>query len=95
MEYQAVWRGAVLARSTGTIVVVGHRYFPPESLDTEYLDHSRTRSHCPWKGLASYYSVTVDGISNRRLVPRSPIVPGPQDPRPGRTLERSPGGRRF
>ena len=65
MEYQAVWQGAVLARSADTVVVEGNRYFPPESLDAGYFEHSRTRSLCPWKGLASYYSVTVDGITNR------------------------------
>ena len=65
MEHQAVWQGVVLARSADTVVVEGNRYFPPESLNVEYFEHSRTRSLCPWKGLASYYSVTVDGITNR------------------------------
>jgi len=65
MEHQAVWQGAVLARSADTVVVEGNRYFPPESLNAEYFERSRAHSLCPWKGLASYYSVTVDGITNR------------------------------
>ncbi len=65
MEYQASWQGKVLARSADTVVVEGNRYFPPESLEAEYFEPSRTRSLCPWKGLSSYYSITVDGITNR------------------------------
>jgi len=65
MEHQTVWQGVVLARSADTVVVEGNRYFPPESLNADYFEHSRTRSLCPWKGLASYYSVTVDGITSR------------------------------
>jgi len=64
MEYQAVWQGVVLARSSDTVVVEGNRYFPPESLDPTYFESSPTRSVCPWKGLASYYSVVVDGRTN-------------------------------
>ncbi len=65
MEYQAVWNGAVLAHSPDTVVVEGNRYFPPDSLNMRHFERSRTRSLCPWKGLASYYSVTVDGITHR------------------------------
>lgn len=65
MEYQAVWQGEVLARSAETIGVEGNRYFPPDSLNMEFFERTRTRSVCPWKGLASYYSVTVDGLTNR------------------------------
>jgi uncharacterized protein (DUF427 family) len=65
MEYQAVWRGVVLARSADTIVVEGNRYFPAESVWAEFLETSRSRTICPWKGIASYYSITVDGVTNR------------------------------
>lgn len=63
--YQAVWQGVVLARSDDTVVVEGNRYFPADSVREEYVETSRTHSVCPWKGLASYYSVTVDGVTNR------------------------------
>ena len=65
MEYQAVWQGVVLARSADTVVVEGNRYFPADSVEAGYLEASRTRTLCPWKGVASYHSVTVDGVSNR------------------------------
>lgn len=64
MEYHAVWQGVVLARSADTVMVEGNRYFPADSLDMSYFRASTTRSVCPWKGLASYYSVTVDGVTN-------------------------------
>lgn len=64
MEYQAVWQGVVLARSADTVVVEGNRYFPADSVRPEYVEPSSTHTVCPWKGLASYYSVTVDGVTN-------------------------------
>ncbi len=64
MQYQAVWNGVVLARSGETVVVEGNRYFPQDSLDPTYFEPSSTRTLCPWKGLASYYTVNVDGVLN-------------------------------
>lgn len=65
MSVQAVWNGAVVASAEHTVVVDGNHYFPRDSLRMEYLSPSRqTRSLCPWKGLASYYSITVDGVTN-------------------------------
>ena len=58
---RAVWNGAVLAQAERTVVVEGNHYFPPESLNREYLTVSRMRSLCLWKGIARYYGVTVDG----------------------------------
>lgn len=61
---RAVWNGAVLAQTDHTVVVEGNRYFPPETLDRAYFTESRARSLCPWKGIARYYTVTVDGDVN-------------------------------
>jgi uncharacterized protein (DUF427 family) len=61
---QAVWKGTVLAESDDTIVVEGNHYFPPESLNTEYLAESPAHTVCPWKGMASYYDVVVNGDRN-------------------------------
>lgn len=61
---RAVWNGQVLAEAERTKVVEGNHYFPPESLNREFFTRSRTKSLCPWKGLASYYTVTVDGAVN-------------------------------
>ncbi|MEI6621645.1 MAG: DUF427 domain-containing protein [Actinomycetes bacterium] len=61
---QAIWKGAVIADSDDTVVVEGNHYFPADSVDTRYLAASTATTTCPWKGTASYYSVTVDGEVN-------------------------------
>lgn len=61
---KAVWRGSVIAESGSTEVVEGNHYFPPDSLKREFLRESNTTSTCPWKGLASYYDIVVDGETN-------------------------------
>ena len=58
---KAVWNGVVLAESDETIVLEGNHYFPVEALNTEYFTDSTQRSTCPWKGVASYYDVVVNG----------------------------------
>ncbi len=62
---KAVWNGQVVAESDETIVVEGNHYFPPESINREYLVDSKSHTSCPWKGLASYYDVEVDGKTAR------------------------------
>ena len=61
---KAVWNGTVLAESDDTVVVEGNHYFPPGSVHREYFSDSAASSVCPWKGMASYYTVTVDGKEN-------------------------------
>jgi uncharacterized protein (DUF427 family) len=61
---KATWNGATLAESEDTVVVEGNHYFPPESVRAEYLRDSGTHTTCPWKGLASYKSIEVDGQIN-------------------------------
>jgi uncharacterized protein (DUF427 family) len=60
----ATWNGTVIAESDKTIVVGGNHYFPPESVNKQYLRPSPMTSWCPWKGLANYYSLIVDGKLN-------------------------------
>lgn len=62
---KANWRDTVIADSDATVVVEGNQYFPPDSVDREYLQSSDTHTTCPWKGLASYYDVVVDGEVNK------------------------------
>ncbi|MEI8083286.1 MAG: DUF427 domain-containing protein, partial [Actinomycetes bacterium] len=61
---QAIWKGAVIADSDDTVVVEGNHYFPADSVDRQYLAPSTATTTCPWKGVASYFSVTVDGETN-------------------------------
>ncbi|HTM94981.1 MAG TPA: DUF427 domain-containing protein [Croceibacterium sp.] len=61
MTVEAVWKDQVIARSDRTVVVEGNHYFPPEDVDSSLLEKSDTTTVCPWKGIAHYYSVDVDG----------------------------------
>ena len=61
---KAVWNGAVIAESDATQVVEGNHYFPPDSVNRQYLKESETHTVCGWKGTASYCNVVVDGNIN-------------------------------
>ncbi len=61
---KAIWNGATIAQSDRTEVVEGNHYFPADSIDRTKVKESVTRSTCPWKGIASYYTVVVDGKEN-------------------------------
>jgi uncharacterized protein (DUF427 family) len=61
---KAVWNGQVLAESDDTVVVENNHYFPLSSLKQDFFAPSNKRTHCPWKGEAHYYSITVDGKEN-------------------------------
>lgn len=56
---RAVWNGTVLAEAPRTVRIEGNHYFPPETLRKEHFSESRTKTLCPWKGVASYYDVSV------------------------------------
>jgi uncharacterized protein (DUF427 family) len=58
---RAIWNGVVVAESDETEVVEGDHYFPPESVMRDYLVRSETTSVCPWKGVATYFHLEVDG----------------------------------
>lgn len=61
---KATWKGAIIAESDDTVIVEGNHYFPIGSVKNEYLRSSQTKSSCPWKGQASYYTLEVDGQKN-------------------------------
>lgn len=62
---KAIWNGTVLAESETTVLVEGNHYFPPGSIRQEFFTKSKTKTVCGWKGVASYYSVEVDGKTNK------------------------------
>lgn len=61
---KAVWIGEVIAESDETIVIEGNHYFPPESVKVGYLTATATRSRCPWKGEAHYFTINVGEQEN-------------------------------
>jgi uncharacterized protein (DUF427 family) len=62
---RAIWKGAVLAESDRCETVEGNCYFPPDAVNMTHLRPSDTHTTCPWKGVASYYDVVVDGQTNK------------------------------
>lgn len=61
---KAVWNGKTIAESNDIVKVENNSYFPLESVHQEYLEKSNTHTTCPWKGVASYYSLVVEGKEN-------------------------------
>jgi uncharacterized protein (DUF427 family) len=62
--YRASWNGTVIAQSDDTVEVEGNQYFPMESVQRDLLTETDTHTHCPWKGEASYFDITVEGQTN-------------------------------
>ncbi len=61
---QAIWNGTVVAESDQCERVENNYYFPPDSIKSEYFQPSNTHTTCGWKGVASYYSLVVNGQTN-------------------------------
>jgi len=61
---KAIWKGQVIAESDDTIVIEGNHYFPPNDIKKEFFVDSEAHTTCPWKGLASYYTIKVNGDEN-------------------------------
>jgi uncharacterized protein (DUF427 family) len=61
---KAIWNNQVIAESDDTIVIENNHYFPAGSVKKEFLEDCTTHTTCPWKGLASYYHLNVEGQKN-------------------------------
>ncbi len=61
---KAIWQNTIIAESNKTKQVEGNYYFPPEDVKKEYLEKGWMKSLCFWKGLASYYTIVVNGKKN-------------------------------
>lgn len=66
--FVAKWNNRVIAQSDRTVEVEGNQYFPMDSVSKEFLVDSDLKSTCPWKGVANYYSLLVDGKTNQDAV---------------------------
>ena len=62
---KAIWNNVVLAESEKTVIVEGNHYFPREAVNWECFKDTETHTTCPWKGVASYYTIEVNGEQNR------------------------------
>jgi uncharacterized protein (DUF427 family) len=61
---KAIWENTIIAESDATVEVEGNQYFPPQAIKSGYFKPSDKHTTCPWKGLASYYHVEVNGKRN-------------------------------
>lgn len=62
---QARFNGQLVAASDAAVRVEGNVYFPPDSVRWECLQAIRMKSLYLWKGIASYYTIRVDGAEGR------------------------------
>ncbi len=62
---KAIWNDEIIASSDDIEMVEGNAYFPETAVNREYLKPSNTHTTCPWKGIASYYNLEVNGQLNK------------------------------
>jgi uncharacterized protein (DUF427 family) len=60
----AKWNGKTIAESDEFVTLEGNAYFPRRALKAEFFRASSHTTVCPWKGVANYYDVCVDGKIN-------------------------------
>jgi uncharacterized protein (DUF427 family) len=60
----AKWNGQVIAETEQFETVEGNIYFPRGSLKDAFFKPSSHATVCPWKGIASYFDIVVDGKVN-------------------------------
>lgn len=58
---KAMLNGVTLAESDHTERVEGNHYFPPDAVNWDYFKESSTHTTCSWKGIASYYTIEIEG----------------------------------
>ena len=56
---KAVWNDKIIAEADkqDLIFIEGNWYFPPDSVNKEFLKDSPTPYTCPWKGVCQYFDV--------------------------------------
>jgi uncharacterized protein (DUF427 family) len=57
----AIVNGITIAETSEWEEVEGNVYFPASSLKRQHFTTTDLHTHCPWKGDASYYTISVDG----------------------------------
>lgn len=56
---KAIWNGKVIAEAdkADLVYIEQNWYFPPESVNQDYLRKSDTPYACPWKGVCQYFDI--------------------------------------
>jgi uncharacterized protein (DUF427 family) len=65
-RWRAQFAGHVIADSAGALILreasyPPRVYFPRADVSMDYLSRTEAKTHCPYKGDASYYTVLMDG----------------------------------
>lgn len=61
----AKWNGKTIAETDKFELVEGNIYFSRDAIKPEFFKESSHITVCPWKGVASYFDVVVDGKVNQ------------------------------
>ena len=61
----AKWNGKTIAEAEQFELVEGNVYFPRSAIKAEFFRESHHTTTCPWKGVASYFDLCVDGQINQ------------------------------
>jgi uncharacterized protein (DUF427 family) len=56
----ATVNGVLVAETDSYEIVDGNIYFPPDAIKSNHFTPTNTTTHCPYKGDASYYTVTAN-----------------------------------
>lgn len=64
---QATYNDQVIASAdkNDLIYIEGNWYFPPDSVNKDFLTTSDTPYTCPWKGACQYFNVTVGDTTSQ------------------------------
>ena len=64
---KVVWNGNVIAEAPKEelIFIEGNWYFPPASVNDDFLEKSDTPYTCPWKGECQYYTIKDETNSSQ------------------------------
>jgi uncharacterized protein (DUF427 family) len=62
---KAIWKDQAIAETDVFETVEGNVYFPKGAIKAEFFRPSDKHTTCPWKGIASYYDVVVNGEVNK------------------------------
>lgn len=63
---KAIWNGTTIAQAEkeNLIYIEQNWYFPPSSINQDFLRKSDTPYTCPWKGECQYFDVGSDETGN-------------------------------
>ncbi|MDR3493690.1 MAG: DUF427 domain-containing protein [Ancalomicrobiaceae bacterium] len=67
------WQGHTIARTTSALELREASYppvfyIPRADADMAYLERTTRETTCPYKGIANYFTLTADGISDANAV---------------------------